>query len=104
MFHVKHLPPPTPYLMPRARSSALADVNSMRPAEQAPATGLSAELRPPVSKARSVGRHELLVHNAAGTGTGRLPRVVYKTAGAEERYTHQGEKMDEGKVVAWLLK
>jgi hypothetical protein len=47
---------------------------------------------------------ELLVHNASGTGTGRGVKAAYKAAGAEEQFTHHGEKVEEAKVVAWLMR
>lgn len=47
---------------------------------------------------------ELLTHNHSGTGLGRLVKLAYKTAAAPERYTDSGEKLDEEKVLAWLLR
>lgn len=47
---------------------------------------------------------ELLIHNGSGTGSGRPVKAAYKAAGVEERFTHQGEKLGEDKVVAWLMK
>ncbi len=47
---------------------------------------------------------EMLLHNARGSGTGDWLKAAYKAAGAPEKLVHQGEPMDEGKVVAWLLR
>jgi dienelactone hydrolase len=47
---------------------------------------------------------ELLMHNARGSGSGDWLKAAYKAAGAAEKLVHQGEAMEEGKVVAWLLR
>lgn len=47
---------------------------------------------------------EVLVHNAQGTGTGRLPKAAYTAAGAAGKLTHVGDKLDDTRVVAWLVK
>jgi dienelactone hydrolase len=47
---------------------------------------------------------EVLTHNHAGTGTGRLPADAYAAAGAKDRLTRSGELMEAGKVVEWLVK
>jgi dienelactone hydrolase len=47
---------------------------------------------------------ELLVHNHSGTGSGEWLKAVYKAAGAEGKLVRQGEKMEDDKVAAWLLR
>jgi dienelactone hydrolase len=47
---------------------------------------------------------EVLVHNHAGTGTGRLPQAAYAAAGAADRLTRSADKLDDAKVVEWLVK
>ncbi len=47
---------------------------------------------------------EVLAHNTAKTGTGRLAKAAYDAAGAKDKLAHSGDKWDDAKVVAWLLK
>jgi hypothetical protein len=47
---------------------------------------------------------EVLAHNHAGTASGRLSRAAYEAAGAADKLTRVNEKMDDLKVVEWLLK
>lgn len=46
----------------------------------------------------------VLVHNHAGTGTGKLAQAAYAAAGAADKLTRSGEKLDDLKVVEWLVK
>lgn len=46
----------------------------------------------------------MLVHNTAKTGIGRIAKAAYQSAGAAETFTHHGDKWDDAKVVAWLVK
>jgi dienelactone hydrolase len=47
---------------------------------------------------------DVLVHNHRGTATGRLPKAAYEALGATERLTRVEEKLDDLKVVEWILK
>ena len=47
---------------------------------------------------------EVLVHNHRGTATGQLPTAAYKAAGAADKLTRSADKLDDAKVVEWLLK
>jgi hypothetical protein len=47
---------------------------------------------------------EVLVHNQMGTGTGQLSRAAYEAAGAANKLTRNGAKLDDAKVVEWLVK
>lgn len=47
---------------------------------------------------------EVLAHNTAGTATGRLSKAAYAAAGAADKLTHSHDKVDDLKVVEWLLK
>lgn len=47
---------------------------------------------------------EVLVHNHAGTGTGKLAQAAYTAAGAADKLTRSGDKLDDLKVVEWLVK
>ncbi|MBX9578899.1 MAG: acetylxylan esterase [Gemmataceae bacterium] len=47
---------------------------------------------------------EVLVHNHAGTGTGKLPQAAYAAAGAADKLARSAEKLDDAKVVEWLVK
>jgi hypothetical protein len=47
---------------------------------------------------------EVLAHNTAGTASGRLPKAAYDAAGAADKLTHSHDKVDDLKVVEWLLK
>jgi pimeloyl-ACP methyl ester carboxylesterase len=47
---------------------------------------------------------EVLSHNHAGTASGKLSRAAYDAAGAADKLTRVNEKMDDLKVVEWLLK
>jgi hypothetical protein len=46
----------------------------------------------------------MLVHNHTGIATGRLPRVAYEAAGAADKLTHAEAKLDDAKIVEWLVK
>ncbi len=46
----------------------------------------------------------VLVHNNKGTGIGRTAKAAYKAAGAPDALTVAGEKLDDAKVVEWLMK
>lgn len=47
---------------------------------------------------------EVLVHNHAGTGTGKLAQAAYAAAGAADKLSRTGDKLDDLKVVEWLVK
>jgi hypothetical protein len=47
---------------------------------------------------------ELLVHNHRGTGMGDWTKAAYKAAESEKKLETSGDKMDEDKVVKWLLR
>ena len=47
---------------------------------------------------------EVLVHNHQGTGTGQVAQAAYAAAGAKDKLTRSAEKLDDAKVVEWLLK
>jgi pimeloyl-ACP methyl ester carboxylesterase len=47
---------------------------------------------------------EVLAHNHAGTASGKLSKAAYDAAGAADKLTRVNEKMDDLKVVEWLLK
>jgi hypothetical protein len=47
---------------------------------------------------------EVLGHNHKGTATGKLPKAAYDAAGAANKLTRHEEKLDDAKVVEWLLK
>ncbi|MFO0821722.1 MAG: hypothetical protein U0792_01160 [Gemmataceae bacterium] len=47
---------------------------------------------------------EVLVHNHKGTGSGDLSRAAYEAAGAADKLTRSAEKLDDAKVVEWLVK
>jgi hypothetical protein len=47
---------------------------------------------------------EAFVHNHQGTGIGKLAEAAYDAAGAKDKLTRSGEKVDEAKVLAWLVK
>ncbi|MBX9622300.1 MAG: acetylxylan esterase [Gemmataceae bacterium] len=46
----------------------------------------------------------VLVHNHAGTGTGKLPLAAYAAAGAADKLSRSADKLDDLKVVEWLVK
>jgi dienelactone hydrolase len=46
----------------------------------------------------------VLAHNHAETGSGRLSRAAYEAAGAADKLTRVPEKLDDAKVIEWLLK
>ena len=46
----------------------------------------------------------MLVHNHRGTASGKLARAAYQAAGADEKLSRVEEKLDEKRVVEWLLK
>ena len=45
-----------------------------------------------------------LVHNHQGTGIGKVSEAAYTAAGAADKLTRSGEKLDDLKVIEWLLK
>jgi len=47
---------------------------------------------------------EVLVHNQKGSGTGNISRAAYEAAGAPDKLTRNAEKLDDAKVIEWLLK
>jgi pimeloyl-ACP methyl ester carboxylesterase len=47
---------------------------------------------------------EVLVHNHKGTDTGKASRAAYEAAGAGTKMTRNPEKLDDAKVVEWLVK
>jgi hypothetical protein len=47
---------------------------------------------------------ELLVHNHSGTGSGKWLKAVYEAAGASKKLERSGTRMDDDKVVKWLLR
>jgi pimeloyl-ACP methyl ester carboxylesterase len=47
---------------------------------------------------------EVFVHNHKGTDTGKVSRAAYETAGAATKMTRNAEKLDDAKVVEWLVK
>jgi hypothetical protein len=47
---------------------------------------------------------EVLVHNHRGTDTGKVSRAAYEAAGAATKMTRSAEKLDDAKVVEWLVK
>jgi dienelactone hydrolase len=47
---------------------------------------------------------ELLVHNHEGTASGRLLRAAYEAAGGKDKLTRVNDKLDDMKVVEWLVK
>jgi pimeloyl-ACP methyl ester carboxylesterase len=47
---------------------------------------------------------EVLVHNQKGTGTGNISRAAYEAAGAAHKLTRNADKLDDVKVVEWLVK
>jgi dienelactone hydrolase len=47
---------------------------------------------------------EILVHNHKGTASGRLSKAAYDAAGAADKLTRMDEKLDDVKVVEWLVK
>jgi pimeloyl-ACP methyl ester carboxylesterase len=47
---------------------------------------------------------KVFVHNHRGTASGRLPRAAYEAAGAADNLTRATEKVDDAKVVEWLVK
>lgn len=46
----------------------------------------------------------VLVHNHKGTNTGKLPQAAYAAAGTADKLTRSEEKLDDAKVVEWLVK
>jgi dienelactone hydrolase len=46
----------------------------------------------------------VLVHNHAGTSSGKLSKAAYDAAGAADKYTRVHDKLDDLKVVEWLVK
>jgi dienelactone hydrolase len=47
---------------------------------------------------------EVLAHNHKGTNTGKLSQAAYAAAGAADKLTRSDEKLDDAKVVEWLVK
>jgi pimeloyl-ACP methyl ester carboxylesterase len=47
---------------------------------------------------------QVFVHNHRGTASGRLARGAYEAAGAADNLTRATEKVDDAKVVEWLVK
>jgi hypothetical protein len=47
---------------------------------------------------------QVFVHNHRGTSSGKLPRAAYEAAGAADNLTRATEKIDDAKIVAWLMK
>jgi pimeloyl-ACP methyl ester carboxylesterase len=47
---------------------------------------------------------EVLVHNHKHTGSGDLSRAAYEAAGAADKLTRSADKLDDAKVVEWLVK
>src|SRR5262245_23725117 len=47
---------------------------------------------------------EVLAHNHKGTATGRLTKAAYDAAGVADKLTRAEEKLDDAKVVEWLIK
>jgi hypothetical protein len=45
----------------------------------------------------------LLVHNHRGTGSGQLSKAAYDAAGVPDKLVRSGDKIDDMKVVEWLL-
>jgi dienelactone hydrolase len=45
-----------------------------------------------------------LVHNHAGTASGKLSKAAYDAAGASDKLTRVDAKLDDAKVVEWLIK
>jgi len=46
----------------------------------------------------------MLVHNHQGTGVGKLVEAAYDAAGAKDKLGRNAEKLDDRKVVEWLVK
>lgn len=46
----------------------------------------------------------VLVHNHAGTSSGKLTKAAFEAAGAADKYTRVHEKLDDAKVVEWLVR
>lgn len=46
----------------------------------------------------------VLAHNLEGSGIGRVTRAAYAAAGAADKLNLQAERLDDARVVAWLLK
>lgn len=47
---------------------------------------------------------EVLAHNHKGMSTGKLPKSAYDAAGASDKLTRSDDKLDDAKVVEWLMK
>jgi dienelactone hydrolase len=47
---------------------------------------------------------KVLAHNHRGTASGKLPRAAYEAAGAADNLTRATEKVDDAKIVEWLIK
>lgn len=47
---------------------------------------------------------EVLVHNHRGTASGRISKAAYDAAGATNKLIRMEEKLDDDKVVEWLMK
>jgi dienelactone hydrolase len=46
----------------------------------------------------------VFVHNHRGTASGKLPRAAYEAAGAADNLTRATERVDDMKIVEWLVK
>jgi dienelactone hydrolase/pimeloyl-ACP methyl ester carboxylesterase len=46
----------------------------------------------------------VFVHNHRGTASGKLARAAYEAAGAPDNLTRATEKVDDAKIVEWLVK
>ena len=47
---------------------------------------------------------DAFVHNHQGSGIGKVAEAAYAAAGAKDKLTRTGEKVDELKVIEWLVK
>jgi hypothetical protein len=47
---------------------------------------------------------EVLVHNHKGTASGQLAKAAYDAAGAPDKLTREEAKLDDHKVVEWLVR
>lgn len=47
---------------------------------------------------------ELLMHQHGGTSSGKWVKAAYTAAGAEDKLLRSSDRLDDGKVIAWLLR
>jgi hypothetical protein len=47
---------------------------------------------------------EMLTHNHRGTGTGQLLKAAYDAANAADKLTREQGRLDDLKVVEWLVR